>query len=355
MSERIGLGAADGDLRWIGVRRHQAVVVITGLGLCGDWLIRPRSSYAELCVGAFLLLGAAPVRDGLTVAELSVVALRYVGRSRWSRVAAERQARAVPLDARGRVSVRGFELHHRGRRDLCGLDVEGARDLADVADALASHQGSGHVSVHVHSTPGSARTLLTLSDDVAPPDGWTENDGLILDVAGLSPTKGSVWLLERWRYLRSANEVIRVLRVGDFTAAPEGRALLERLQQARVGVTVGLHFDVVERTRAQRLAERAVHRTGSDGAVSRSAGFRRTSRAERSLERLNQRETLVASGRALLRLAVYVTVRAGSADQLRQSVQEVMRRAREAGVRCEGGFGRQVIWYCHQLPGGPGW
>jgi hypothetical protein len=354
MSERIALGAADGDIRWIGVRRHQAVLVITGMGLSGEWLIASRGSYAELLVGVLLLLGAAPVRDGLTVGELVVVALRYAARSRWSKVVVERYAHALQLDARGRVKVRGFELRHRGRLDLCGLDVEGARQLADLADAMAS-QGSRHVSVHVEATSGDAHTLLTLGDDAVAPEGWSDNDGLVLEVAGLSPTKGSIWLLERWRYLRSPMEVIRVLRVGDFTAVPEGRALLERLQETRAGVTVGLHFDVVARTRAQRLAERAVHRVGSDGAVSRSAGFRRTSRAERSLERLSQREALVASGRALLRLAVYVTVRAGSPDQLRQRVLEVTRRAREAGVRCEGGFGRQAIWYCHQLPGGPGW
>jgi hypothetical protein len=355
MSERVGLGVADGDSRWVGVRRHQAVLIITGLGLSGEWLIRPRSTFAELLLGVLLLLGATPVGDGLTVAEFSIVVLRYLGRSRWSRVSVEAQPNAVQLEARGRVNVRGFELRHRGRLDLCGLDVQGARDLAAVANALATNQGSAHVSVHVRSSANGAATLLTLSDGASPPDGWSENAELILDVVGLAPTKSSMWLLERWRYLRSTDEVIRVLRVGDFTAAAEGRALLEGLQQSRAGVTVGLHFEVVARTRAQRIAERAVHRVGSDGAISRAAGFRRTSRAERSLERLSQREVLVASGRALLRLAVYVTVRASSVDQLREGARELTRRAREAGVRCEGGFGRQAIWYCHQLPGGPGW
>jgi uncharacterized metal-binding protein len=52
---------------------------------------------------------------------------------------------------------------------------------------------------------------------------------------------------------------------------------------------------------------------------------------------------------------VYVCVRASSQRQLSNAVSEVFRRAHEAGLRCERGLGRQAIWYCHQLPGGPGW
>jgi hypothetical protein len=354
MSERIGLGAADADSRWIGVRRHQAVLVIAGSGLTGDWLVRANGSYAELIAGAVVLACAVPTTDGLTVGEFVMVGVRYVARSRWTHVTVDTQSSTVRLSARGRVAVRGFELQHRGRLDLCGFDVAGANDLAVVADAMATSERTGHVSLHVTSTTGAARTLLTLSDDVAPPDGWAPNGALVLDVAGLA-TRGSMWMFERWRYLRTSSEVVRVLRVGDYSAVAEGRALLERLQQSGPGVSVGLHFDVVSGSRARRIAERAVHQTGSDGAVSRAAGFRRTSRAERFLGRLGQREALVASGRALLRVAVYVTVRAGSADQLRQSSHELIRRAHEAGLRCERGFGRQARWYCHQLPGGPGW
>jgi hypothetical protein len=98
-----------------------------------------------------------------------------------------------------------------------------------------------------------------------------------------------------------------------------------------------------------------VHRTGTDDAASASVGFRHTARAQRALQRLTQREILVAGGRALLRIGVYVCVRAPSQRQLNSSVSEVLRRAHEAGLRCERGLGRQAIWFCHQLPGGPGW
>jgi hypothetical protein len=94
---------------------------------------------------------------------------------------------------------------------------------------------------------------------------------------------------------------------------------------------------------------------GSDAATSQSAGFRRTAQSTRTLERLRQRESLVVEGAALLRIAVFVVIRAASLQQLHRDVQSVARCAVESGLRCEPGFGRQAAWYCAQLPGAPGW
>jgi hypothetical protein len=355
MSELLALGDADAQVRWIGIRRHQAVVVVIGIGLAGDWLVRNQSSAAELITGLVLLICALPGHDNLTVGELAVVALGYVSRSRWTQVSFVPARTALALRARGQAAVQGFSLLHRGRLDLSGHDVMRAHDLAAFADAQATSDRSVHVGLHVRSGREGADTLLSLGEGTSAPDGWRESSELLLDIIGLSGAKSSMWLLERWSYLRTAGGLVRVLRVRDFTAVPDGRALLERLQQSSDDVTVALHFDVVSGQRAHRMVERAVHRTGSDGAASRSVGFRRTARAERSLERLAQREVLVASGRALLRCAVYVSVGATSERLLRQSVEEVQRRAHDAGLRCERGLGRQALWYCLQLPGGPGW
>jgi hypothetical protein len=355
MSELLALGDADGQVRWIGIRRHQAVVVVIGIGLVGDWLVRSDSSLIELITGLVLLICAVPGHDNLTVGEVLVVAVRYVSRSRWTQISYIPERAALALRARGDITVQGFSLQHRGRLDLSGHDVVRAHELAAFADALATSDRSVHVSLHVRSSREGANTLLSLGEGTSAPEGWSESKGLLLEIIGLSSDKSSTWLLERWSHLRTTSGLVRVLRVRDFTAVPDGRALLERLQQSSDDVTVALHFDVVSGQRAHRVVERAVHRTGSDGAASRSVGFRRTVRAERSLERLAQREVLVASGRALLRAAVYVRVGATSEPLLRQSVQEVQRRAHDAGLRCERGLGRQALWYCHQLPGGPGW
>jgi hypothetical protein len=355
MSELLALGDADGQVRWIGIRRHQAIVVVLGVGLAGDWLVRTRTSMVELITGLLLLFCALPGYDNLTVGEVLVVAARYVIRSRWTQVSFTTERPSLALRARGQTTVQGYSLQHRGRLDLSGHDVVRAQDLATFADAQATSDRSVHVGVHVRSSREGGQTLLSLREGTIAPEGWSASSELLLEMIGISPAKSSMWLLERWNHLRTTGGLVRVLRVRDFTAVPEGRALLERLQQASDDVTVALHFDVVSGQRAHRMVERAVHRTGSDGAASRSVGFRRTARAERALERLAQREVLVASGRALLRCAVYVRVGATSERLLRQNVNEVQRRAHDAGLRCERGLGRQAIWYCHQLPGGPGW
>lgn len=355
MSEIIALGESDADARWIAIRRHQAVLVIVGLGLVGDWVVRASSQIVELIAGAALLLCAAPVHDGLTLGELLWVGGCFLTRSRWTLLGVVDERGALSLRARGQVRVRGYELRHRGRLDLSGRDLQVAQDLSDFADALATSERTSHVSVHVRSGGQRADTLLALREGTDAPSGWKENDELLLLLADLAAGDVPQWLLERWGYVRSLSGLVRVLRIRDFTAVPQGRALLERLQQTGSDVSVALHFDVVAGSRAQRLAGRAVHRGGSDSAASSLVGFRRTARAERSLRRLNEREALVSSGRALLKVAVYVSVRATTRAQLRDSVAHVLRRSHEAGLRCERGLGRQALWLSYQLPGGPGW
>lgn len=355
MSETAALGAGDAQARWLGVRRHQAVLSMIGLALVGDWIIRTRAPWLQVTVGVTLITGAVPMYDGLTIGEFMLVAVHFLGHSRWTSVTVTAERRSLTVRARGAAVIQGYELAHRGRLDLSGHDIQAAHDLASFADALATSDQSRHVSLHVHSTGDRARTLLSLHEGATPPDGWNARNELVAVVAGLTPASPSLWLLERWRYVRSPLHVMRVVRICDFTAAPDARALLERLQQSADHVTVALHFDVVAGLRAHRVAARAVHRLGSDAAASHAIGFRRTARADQSLERLRQRETLVSSGKALLRLAVYVTVWATTYDELSESVAGVVRAAHDSGLRCERGVGRQARWYSNQLPGGPGW
>jgi len=149
--------------------------------------------------------------------------------------------------------------------------------------------------------------------------------------------------------------VTRVLRIRDFSAVPDGHALLDRLQFATTSLEVAVHVDVVGGSRAHRIASRAVHRMGSDVGTIQAAGFRRTAQSSRTFERLRQRETLVVEGSAMMRIAVFVVVRATSLAQLRHDVRAVTRCATESGLRCDQGKGRQSLWYCAQLPGSPGW
>jgi hypothetical protein len=355
MSELLGLGVSDGESRWIGVRRHQAILVIVGLGLVGEWITQVHGAPIELGIGVGILSCATPTSDGLTVGERLRIAVEFVFRSRWTSVRSTKSDGAVTIRASGEATIHGFELQHRGRLDLSGRDQQNALALAEFADALATSDDAQHFSLHVRSSPSGVATLLVVPPDVNPPAHWKSNGTLILDVAGARDGDGATWLLERWSYVRSARQVIRVLRVRDFSAVPDGHAFLERLQFASPSLDVVVHVDVVGGVRAKRLAAKAVHRVGSDDVTSQSAGFRRTAQSTRALERLRQRESLVVEGTALMRIAVFVVIRATSALQLRRDVKLVSRSAVESGLRCEAGFGRQASWYCAQLPGAPGW
>ena len=353
-SELLGLGDADADSAWIGIRRHQAVLAIAGIGVVADWLFRSRSPFAQLLFGVALLVCTVPTKDGQTIGELVAISARYLFRSRWSTTELVADTEGLEIQARGRARFRAFQLDHRGRLDLSGRDATLAHGLAALVDGIGASGPSRHVAVHVQSLEAGAATLLSMPNGSTKPEGWFANSKLAYDVTAMTPTRRTV-LLERWRYVRTAEGLVAVLRIRDFSVTPNGRALLERLQLSNGQLTLALHADVVAGSRAKHVVERAVHRSRSDGATSLAAGFRRTARVEGHFERLAQREALVASGRALLRIAVFATVRGNSYDELRASVDEVERAAHDSGLRCDRGAGRQTEWYCFQLPGGPGW
>jgi hypothetical protein len=348
-----GLAGSDVDTRWIGVRRHQALLVISGIALLGDAVVRARAPLFELLIGLALALGAAPLAGGATVAEFAAIAVRFALRSRWLGVGLERDDDGVMVTARGHTTVRAYRLAHVGRLDLAGHDVEHADALARFVDAVASAGEDRHVSLHVRTAPEGPTTLLAVDGDAVPPPEWCRDDDLVSVTSEISGPHA--WVMERWSYVRTRHGARAVLRVRDFSASAPGHAVLGRAQLASDQTLVSVHATVVSSTRGLRIAERAVHRHRSDGATSAAAGFRRTARVEHSFERLREREAQVASGRALIRLAVFVTVRSESLSELGTEVMRVRRALHESGLRAERGWGRQGEWFCRQLPGGPGW
>jgi hypothetical protein len=352
MSELLGLGVADAESRWIGVRRHQAILAVVGLGLAGRWLLASNVPFVEAIAGLLCIVAAAPTSDGLTIGERTFIGLHFLARTRWTAIRVRAIANVVTVGARGEVRLRGFELAHLGRLDLSGRDHENAVGLASFADALATSDETRHFSIHVLARGDLVSTLLALPEDISPPVGWTPRPALATTCVGAHTLE---WMLERWAYVRISDQLVRVLRIRDFSSVPDGHAFLERIQFASTWLDVSLHVEVVAGAKAQRVAARAVHRMGSDDVASQAAGFRRTARSSRALERLKQREALVVEGTALLRVAVFLVIRASSLATLERDAASVTRLAFEAGLRCEPGQGRQALWYCAQLPGGPGW
>jgi hypothetical protein len=354
-SDHVGLGESDANYRWIGIRRHQAVLVVLGVGLCSEWLLSPSAPSSEFIVALTIMTCAVPTYDGLTVGEQLVVALRYIIRSHWSAISALEFGDDIALWANGDVAFRGYELDHRGRLDLSGRDVINAEALQALADAAGATRAGQHFSEHVFCRDDHVSTLLALPIGVPAPDGWLKGSDLARRVIGFEGDATSLRLLERFSYVRAPEQLVRVYRVRDFSSVPSTRGLLDQVLKSSTPLDLALHVDVVSGARAQRLSARAVHRVGSDDATSRAVGFRRTARATRNFERLAQREGLVASGRALVRVAVFLLVRAPSLEELHQRGDALWRHAHDAGLRLERGRGLQARWYRAQLPGGPSW
>lgn len=353
MSEYLQLGGADAETRWFGVRRHQAILAVVGAGLVGDWMTRTATSLIEFVAGLLLVASVIPTYDQRTVAEWALIILQFALRPRWlNRVGApDRRRRSGPGSLR--VASRLLTLVHRGRLDLTGRDVECADGLARLADAMSAAEHGGHFSIHTSVDVEHATTWLVLPVDATAPEGWVASDEVEWPSGrpeALDPTE----VLIRWRYVRGSNGLVRVLRVRDFGTASDGRAVLERIQFAAALVDVVIHVDVVARARGHRVVSRAVHRDGSDDAVTTAAGFRRNARSRQRLLRLHQREELVAGGRSLLRIAVFVVVRAADPDQLRTGVVNVRSVLNDAGLQFEQGLGRQASWFADQSPCGLG-
>ena len=348
MSEGVRLGDADAPARILGLDRLQLVLLALGAAVLADALLRTHL-VVLVGLGVALLAAALPVGERVSVAERLGLALAYAVRPHVTPVVVERGNPCV-VHALASATTRGYALRHRGRLDLSGADLELARRVAQSLDALATAPGGRHASLHVVRDDDDVATLLCLGGRA--PEGWTRDDALLARVSGVG-LADHLWLLERLSYLRTTDGVCRVLRVRDYSAATV--PLLAGLQRRRATTTVSLHLDVLDEARARRRVERLSHAATSNGAAASSWGFRETSRARRRVARTLEREARVAEGRALVRLAVFVTVRAARLEDLDDAVAGTVRAARECGLVLDRGLGRQAHWYCQSLPGGPGW
>lgn len=351
MNELVNLGESDEAPRWIGVRRHQIALLLVGTALMADGILRVGATWLELVAGLTCVAMTIPGFDGLTTGEWFTVGARYLIRHRFSIVGIERRKHEILSRGRGTERTHLFTLVHRGRMDLSGADVTLNAALISLLDGRATAPGRHHVSVHLQRRNDIATTVLSLPLEVSPPPGWTATPLEVLP--GTRVETDPQWHLERWRYVRTANSVIAVMRVSAYTST--GSSMLDGLQQSAAWSEMSIHIEVIGGAVAHRVVARAVHASRSDAAATTSVGFRRTARSSRRLERMRQREEMVAQGRALLRLGVYVVAVATTVAELERVLDSLKNDAQAGGLRCQRGGGRQMEWLSNQLPGGVGW
>ena len=342
------LGASDSQARWIGIRRHQAMLSIAGVLLSADWFTGSHRSLVELFLGVLLLLLCIPVSPIETATEMAVSLGRFVGRSHWSTTELQFAKRGVFIGPNVDAPIAGFRLKHLGRLDLSGGDIRAIESLRSLITSISINHANAHVSLHCVSDLQRVETLLSTAAG-APEGDWVRDDELIKK---LSPLSGDSRVLcrEHWDHLRSPDAVLRVLKVWDFSGVTNKDSLLTEVLRSSATAQWSLHVDVIGASQARRLTARAVHGISSDAVTTKSIGFRRTARADYVLKRVQQREIEVAEGETLLKIAVYALIRAEDLWDLRSKTLETIQKSNDAGLRLDTGAGRQAEWLKNYLP-----
>ena len=340
---------SDSAEQWGPLQRHQLVLLVTACALATAWLLLHSVPASVLAIVVGCLGAATPLRRGETVGQWLVIVVRFALRSRWSTVTITLNGGVLTLRRKGSVTTSLLTLHHVGRLDLSGHDAVVTGHIRDVVGALSATSTGGHVTQLVTMSNEGAITMLSAprASDLV---GWTIGQTMPL----LETTDGKRLVREGWRGVRTIDGVYCVGRVETFR--PDGeQSLLELLQRTGTPSMLSVHYAVVPSSRAPRIVGRAVHRRGVDETATRALGFRRSAVADRTLARLALREAAVASGHALVRVAVYLVVRGETLAEARTGVARITAMANDDGTRVRWGNGRQTQWFLWSLPGGLQW
>jgi hypothetical protein len=109
-------------------------------------------------------------------------------------------------------------------------------------------------------------------------------------------------------------------------------------------------MEPVSPLRAHREVEQAVLKGAADDELRSRAGFASTARRRRAQETASRREQELADGHADYRLAGYLTVTAGSLEELEASCGEVEQAAQQCSLELRRLDGQQDVAFTWTLP-----
>lgn len=158
-----------------------------------------------------------------------------------------------------------------------------------------------------------------------------------------------------WSSYRTADAWHATYWVAQWPRSPVGADFLAPLLLGTtVSRTVALTMEPVSPQRAHREVEQAVLKGQADEELRSRAGFAATARRRRVQETAARREQELADGHADYRLAGYVTVTAGSPDELEAACGEVEQAAQQSFLELRRLHGRQDVAFTWTLPLGRG-
>ncbi len=176
------------------------------------------------------------------------------------------------------------------------------------------------------------------------------------DEGGTDPA--NAWPLStevHWSSYRTADVWHATYWVAQWPRSPVGADFLGPLLLGTTAMrTVSVTMEPVSPLRAHREVEHAVLKSQADEELRARAGFAATARRRRAQETAARREQELADGHADYRLSGYVTVTAGSPDELEAACGEVEQAAQQSFLELRRLHGRQDEAFTWTLPLGRG-
>ena len=173
-----------------------------------------------------------------------------------------------------------------------------------------------------------------------------------LELSGVAPANaGPMAADEGWRRYRSDGAQHVTYWVSEWPRVDVGADfLLPFLLGATTRRAMSVVIEPVDPARAMRAAENARTNEASDDELRARLGFLSTARRRRQQEALATREEEIADGHAACRFSGYVTVSAGSEDELEAACAEVEQTAQMSRLELRPLFGEQAVGFTYTLP-----
>ena len=216
------------------------------------------------------------------------------------------------------------------RRELASADiiVDGALTPRLVARALRT-------GFEPHARAALSRRAAAAGDapGTSPADGWP----LAADTTWSTYRVADVWHATYW--------------ITHWPRTPVGADFLAPLLLGTTAMrTVSLTMEPISPLRAHREVEQQAVKGLADDELRSRAGFRTSARRLRERQSVDRRERELADGHADYRLAGYVTVTAGSEEELEAACGEVEQAAQQSFLELRRMYGEQDVAFTYTLP-----
>lgn len=222
------------------------------------------------------------------------------------------------------------------------------REVVSVQRTLAS----ADIVVDGILTPRLLAGALRTAFDPAARVGLARRAAAAGDEAGTDPA--NAWPLATatsWASYRTGEVWHATYWVAQWPRSPVGPDFLAPLLVGVTGMrSIAVTMEPVSPLRAHREVEHAVLKGLADEELRARAGFTSTARRRRAQETAARREQELADGHADYRLAGYLTVTAGSLDELEAACGEVEQAAQQCSLELRRLDGEQDVAFTWTLP-----